>query len=253
MPRSYYRRRYSYRRSPRARMMAMQVYQAPQTSMRKMTYDCDKFISPGYNVQKVPNVHNIFRANAVWDPDYSLGGVSAIGYASAAEGFNHYTVIASRIVCFWTPYSQSSGSYVIGSANEGAGIPIWAGVGIVPDQTAPTMDYTYYMKDHNWSWDSLVLQPGWLGASIQKPAAYRQVKWFHANKFFNSASPKDDSRLGAVMGANPTEQAYFSVACIAQRACLFLPTNTDFGSWNVHVHIDYWVELQEAKHQGVAP
>ena len=147
MPR-YYRRSYRGRRYYRRRrpLMAMKVYQSPATSFRKMTYDCDKFISPGYNIGKVPNVHNIFRATSVYDPDYSIGGTSAVGYASAAEGFNHYTVMAARITTFWSPYSISASSYQMGTANEGAGIPIWAGVGLVADQSALTQDYTLLSK-----------------------------------------------------------------------------------------------------------
>lgn len=255
MPR-YYRRSYRGRRYYRRRrpLMAMKVYQSPATSFRKMTYDCDKFISPGYNIGKVPNVHNIFRATSVYDPDYSIGGTSAVGYASAAEGFNHYTVMAARITTFWSPYSISASSYQMGTANEGAGIPIWAGVGLVADQSALTQDYTLLSKDHMWNWDSLILQPAaFVQGGTPGGKHYIQTKWFSSKHFFNSPDPRSDERLGSAMGTHPAENAFFSIACIAQRQCLFSATNSDFGTWSVHVHIDYWVALSEPKAQGVAP
>ena len=253
MPRSRtYRRRYRPARRSRAGLRRMKVYQSPNTSFRKMSYDAIKFVSPGVNSGFVPNYHFAIRANSIWDPDNSQGGESAVGYNSAALSFNHYTVYACRATVHWTPYSQSATSYVIGGGNEGCGVPIWVGIGLVPDMTQVTQDYKHLSQDHNWSWDLINLQnASWSGEKDGRKQ-YIQTKWFSAKTFFNCSSPKDVESISSAMGTNPVDQAYFAVAAVATRTKLFTPEGSDFGTWCVHYHLEYWVDLQEPKFQGVA-
>lgn len=249
MPR-YYRRRRPYSRRSRYGLRKMKVYQSPSTSFRKMSYDAMKMVQPGINTGFIPNWHFMIRANSIYDPDASAGGETAIGYESAAAGFNHYTVYAARITIHWTPYSSKGAEYAIGM-NEGNGIPIWVGVGLVADQTALTQDYKTLSQDHTWSWDLMTLQ----NAAFGQPSgwkSYTQTKWFNAKTYFNTSSPKDVESISAPFGTNPVDMAYFGVATIATHAKVFAPEATDFGMWTAHYHVEFWVDLQEPKYQGVA-
>ena len=175
MPRSRtYRRRYS--RRSRYGLSKMKVYQSPATSFRKLSYDAQKMISPGINQYFVPNTHFMFRANGIYDPDVAQGGEVAVGYQSAALGFNHYTVYASKIIVKWVPYSQSANSFIVGAANEGSAIPIWVGVGLVPDATAITQNYKHLSQDSMWNWDYIHIQAASWGTATQPASGYIQKK-----------------------------------------------------------------------------
>lgn len=249
MPRYYRKRRPS--RYSRRGMMRMKVLQQPLTAYRKMTYDCVKYIAPAYNIGYVPTIGFMFRANSIYDPDYAVSTAEAIGYTTAEAEYYHYTVIAARMTALWLPYSTSNTQYSR-NQQEGAGVPIWIGLGLQGTNAANTVAYDNLSKDKNWNWDMTVMLPGASNHMTPVGNPTRQVKWFNAKSFFNIASPEDVDSVGAQMGANPSDQCYFCLASAVTTTGVF-GTLTDFGLWSIQVHIDYWVKLGEPKETGVKP
>lgn len=247
----YGRRSYRKRRYGRSKYMAMKVYRSPMTSTRRMTYDCDKFIHPSYSITQVPTISNWFRANSVYDPDVAINLASAVGYASARDTFDHYVVMAARCTTVWYPYSTDNTMYTRNQA-EGPSIPVWLGLGLRHDGSALLETWDNLMGSREWNWDSCVMTPCENNYPISAKK-YRQTLWYDAKQFFNTTAPEADTTLGADMQTNPIDQAYFVLASAVQRTGAYAVQPTQWGTWAVHVHIDFYVRLQEPKPGDVAP
>lgn len=211
-----------------------------------MAYDCVKYICPSYSPTYIPTIAYEFRANSVYDPDAEIGGATAVGYVDAAGDFMKYCVMASKIRLEWTPYSTKYDQFSWGGS-EALGVPIWAGVGVFAAAETPGERYDVAMVNRRWNWDELVFAPASGYPTQTKQAQVVQKKWFSAKQFYGSDDITDREEAGAYMANHPAAEVRFKVGSCAERTCHFNPTLSDFGCWAVRVHIDYWVQLMEAR------
>lgn len=161
---------------------------------------------------------HVFRANSIYDPDFTGTGHQPMSHDTWATLFNHYTVTGAKISITVHPLAGNTTSGMVGVfLNAGSSAP-YAGV------------------------------PGFIEA---KRGAYRQisvksvkgaklVQKFSSKRFFNVSDVKDVGKLGAAFGADPSEEAYFVIWYQDQEAST--------SSVRITVVIDYFVQFSEPKH-----
>jgi len=160
----------------------------------------------------------LFRANSVFDPDYSGTGHQPMGFDQWALLYNHYVVKGSKIT---VTFRNNDGNNV-------SEFPSAVGIYL---SDSPTTSYTNYT--------SLVEARRGSHRMLQHFQTPKISGYFSAKKFYNITNIKDNfSRLGATTGANPTEDAYYNVYYQA------LGTT---GAISIDVVIDYVVEFSEPK------
>lgn len=133
---------------------------------------------------------NVFRANGIYDPDYTGTGHQPMGRDQWAALFNHAVVLGSKITVEFVSENPETELY-------------WAGVMLSPTLTVP---YT----------TALSFREGRKGqARLRNPAFGKPTTLcskYSAKKFFSVKDVKDNlNRLGAAIGSNPSEDAAFIV------------------------------------------
>lgn len=126
----------------------------------------------------------LFRANSINDPDQSGTGHQPRGHDTMATLYRHYTVVGSKITVTWTMNTNSTVDCRVGIALRG---------------TSTTEDIYSYMEHGN------VVHGVIPGGNSDKLTL---SKTFSTKRFFRR-SPKGDSTLKALFGANPSEEAFF--------------------------------------------
>lgn len=157
-----------------------------------------------------------FRANGIFDPDQTGGGHQPMGHDQWAELYNHYVVIGAKINVTAT---------LRGSTDKMA-------VGIFLDDGHSSLygEYTSFLEAKRGSQRILALQRN----------SVRMNTTFSAKKFFNITDIKDNIKhLGAAVGSDPTDEAYFNIYA---QDILANTTNVDFL-----ICIDYIVSYSEPK------
>lgn len=131
----------------------------------------------------------VFRANSIYDPNFTGVGHSPMGYDQWAVLYNHYTVVGSKI----TVKFDNSG---------GTGASCNVGVYLSDHTTVPYTQASEFIEARKGTTKLITNQRNVVSAS----------SWYSAKKFYNVKDIKDNfARLGGVTGANPTEQAVFIV------------------------------------------
>jgi hypothetical protein len=158
----------------------------------------------------------VFRANSVYDPDYTGVGHQPMGYDVWAGQYTHYIVEQSRVT-----FKLMPGSVLI----EG----FKTGVFLSPSFVPPYSDPSGYIE---------------AGKGTVSYATGRQVapltisSKFDTRKFFNITDVKDNlDNLGATTVLNPQELAYFII--------WFSSNNNTTFTCSVQVTIDYIVSFSE--------
>lgn len=164
-----------------------------------------------------------FRANSIFDPDYTSTGHQPYGRDSYALLYNHYTVVNSKI--------QIQGFNSNTTAQYGSPITLCLSL---DDQalSAAVAPGGVYRPEAGTCVYQLV-DTGNVGRNL-----LRMKKSFNAKDFFSKANPEDNSQLGAAMGSNPAEVAFFNI----------LATSNDGGdpaTMQFLVTIDFDVILSE--------
>jgi hypothetical protein len=164
------------------------LYQVPITREVDLVY-CDTYeVSTSSSVQ----VETFFRANGPYDPDASIGGHQPLGYDEWAAFYNHYVVRRSDIM-------------VEAYDTEAAAILDSLSVIVCDDTTIPATP------------QALREQPACsatvFGKDMGSKAVGRVNQFYEPRQFFGCKRVEDRvETLGALVGANPSEQAYFGVA-----------------------------------------
>jgi len=158
-----------------------------------------------------------YRANSIYDPNYSGVGHQPMGHDQWANFYNHYVVIGSRIK--------------VTATAEDAGDPMVWGIILNDDATAP-------------SGVSALIETGrgtycFTGA-VSKTGRVRSLN-YSPRRFHNITNIKDYRALGATFGSNPTEEAYYVIWAASMN------TATEPGQMDFIVQIDYLVAMQEPK------
>lgn len=163
-----------------------------------------------------------WRANSIFDPDFTGIGTQPLGYDQWAQFYNHYIVIGSKISCevSWVSSGASAGPCVVGIILDDDG-------NLIPTDYLAIMEQGKSISMH--------INPSSANAS-------RAINSSYSAKKFNNITDIKDNRdsLGASFGANPTDPAFFHL--FAQSA--------DLGSTNAirfTLLIDFIVILGEPK------
>jgi len=164
-----------------------------------------------------------YRANSIFDPDSTGTGHQPYGRDTWATMFNHYTVIGSKIQVkgYSSPTTENFGAPVIISLSlDDAALSAFVAPGGI-----------YRCEGGNVAYD--LADTGNVG---RQPV--RLKKSFVSSSFFSKEAPEDNDQLGAAMGSNPAEVAFFNLAV----------TGNDGGepaAMEFLVTIDYDVILSE--------
>lgn len=159
---------------------------------------------------------HLFRANSIFDPDYSTTGHQPYGHDTYQSIYNHYVV--DKAVITVSPNSVPS--------NSTLGISL-------TDDASVSLDYDQVKETKNTRFIPLN------GAS--SPVTLNMT--YNKNSFFLN---NDDTSVGASFGANPVEGAFFQVWQTGN-----LPGNNP-TALAVQVTITYYVSCWEMKDLGIS-
>lgn len=162
---------------------------------------------------------NLFRANSLFDPEYTNIGHQPMGFDQMAALYNHYCVIGSRITLKAMPNQATDVNTAV------------FGVYISDDTTIPYTNYSGFMEAKRGTYKTLVNQRNQVSLSTN----------FSTKKFFNASDVKDIEYLWGTPGTNPAEEAYF---------CIWYQNLENPGETSTHnflVTVDYIAEWKEPK------
>lgn len=164
-------------------------------------------------------VQYAFRANSVFDPDYTGVGHQCLGYDQITPFFQHYVVLGAKITAkFMTTDNVVYNEFVTCSLVD----------------TLPSLStISTYIENKRGTY-------GVIGAANGgKPVVTLTAK-YSAKKFFHVKDPAGDSRLVASTANNPTEDALFMVGAQAMGT-------GDPSTMNIMIVIDYIVKFLEPR------
>lgn len=190
----------------------------PTTRIAKLVYADNLVITSTTGILQ----DYVFRANSIFDPDLTGVGHQPMGHDQWQGLFQHYAVLGSRISCSW---------------NDG---------GTANTQSVAVGTYLSAVNTTAYTDTATFIEAGKGMVRNYTGRAVRPVSTaanFSAKKFFNVSDVKDNiDRLGALMGANPQEDALFHVFAQARSG------GTE--SLNLTVKIEYIVLFSEPKNLG---
>lgn len=160
----------------------------------------------------------VYRANSIFDPDFTGLGHQAMGHDEYGQFYLHYRVLSAKIS---VQFSQ----------NDGSTVPITCWVNLQSTPTVTPLGRTV-IEAGKASWKVI----GTFGNDQAKPLS----NVYDAVKYFDKGARTDDAHK-ALMTTNPVEDVYFVVG--------YEPTlagDTGVGVTGMTV-IDYLVELSEPK------
>jgi len=157
----------------------------------------------------------LWRANSIYDPNYSGTGHQPLYRDEFALIYDHYTVIASKIIVRWMNASTS---------------PFIVSLGLDDDTTPTTNAYTKAEMNHS-TIDSLTPLTGSKSHSVQK--------CYWGSKSVLAIDPYFDGEGKTPMGQDPLEESFFVCTANTPDAS----TNTIRGS----VEIIYSVKFSELR------
>jgi len=193
----------------------------PETKTVKLKY-CDYFTIDPQTGGSLGSY--LFRANSIYDPNYTGTGHQPLGYDQWAGLYNHYTVISSKINISIIPNLTTS-QYLPGNV---------VGIFLSDDVTFSGTNLTQLMEQGYTNYKYLQMYPG-NGVDTLKHS-------FNAKRFYNVKDVKDNQvTLGALVGSNPSEEAYF--VCFVGAA----DSTTDTASIGCVVTMEYLVTFTEPK------
>lgn len=158
----------------------------------------------------------LFRANSIFDPNFTGIGHQPYGHDTYQSIYNHYVVDRAVITV---------------TANSA---PVNCTLGVsLTDDSAVSLDYDQIKETKNTRFVAMN------GAS----APVSVVLNYNKNSMFKHDT---DSSVGAAFGANPSEQAFFQIWQTGN-----LPTNNP-SALAVQVTITYYVSMWEMKDLGIS-
>lgn len=214
-------RRRKRRRISRKRRGVTRLLRGPinPKTVAKLTF-CDQItISPVNGIGSY-----IYRANSLYDPDFTSTGHQPMGFDQLMEQYSHYTVIGSKILLTVTGWTgEHTGAVHLSSKSTDT-----------PSTRTEMMERPrtrYFIAD---------------GSSTGNHTRYTLKYKFSAKKFFGTkALVGEDSYKGSASSStgNPTEVAYFHINAAGFNA-------SDPGTLNINVRISYIAVFTEPKSYG---
>ena len=184
----------------------------PKSMMTKMRFCATHALDPG--TATIASYQ--FRANDVYDPDYSGAGHQPLGFDQYSQLYEHFTVLGSKI----TVTAATSGS-----------VPVVIGITKDSDATRTT------------SFDTIQEQPDtcWKVHTPGSPAKQLSCR-LSAKKWFNKLAVKDSDRLQGTNLASPEEVVFYHLWAKG------LSASVDPSAIDCNITIDYivlWTEPKE--------
>lgn len=140
-----------------------------------------------------------FRANSVFDPDYTGAGHQPMNFDKWASLYEHYTVLGSK--CNVKPLDYNSTT--LG--------PGYCGIFLSTD-SAGTSDFTNVTDVfENRLASSRWMMLGSITATPAQVTAGGVTSYFSAKKIFGVKNAQDGRAYGALVTTNPSADAYFNV------------------------------------------
>lgn len=192
--RPYRRRTYKRRRMVRYRRSPI-LEGFPKRKLVKLRYVQEITIDAGLSSYAVHE----FRANSVFDPDFTGVGHQPMGFDEWSALYERYTVYGSKINVMFAPPTATSiipGYYGVTSYGTSG-------------QLAATYGNVEAILEGKLT-GFTVTQAG-NGNSTFSPRTI--TRKFSAKRFFGKKDPLDDPDIGATVSASPVNVAYYGVWC----------------------------------------
>lgn len=166
---------------------------------------------------------HVYRANSVWDPDYTITGHQPYGFDEISPFYDHYTVLGSKITARFISLATTPSS---GTAHVGI---------LLKDNVTVVSNPTLVMEATGSRYRLMTNA----GASQASP----NVSCYYSPKRFFGIKDINDNRglLGSATTGNPTEDAYFHVWATP------IDASYNVAAMNVLITIEYTVKFTERK------
>lgn len=222
--RRFKRRRRIFRRKRKYRNRSLVLGGFPKTKIVRLRYVTEIAMDCGANAFAFHN----FRANSLFDPDFSGIGHQPSNFDRWMQIYNHYTVVGSKIVAKYMPSTAAS-------ATAGG----YFGVMLTDDSTTLSTIHgnggvANIMEQRLNTTSRFVAGAHVLG----HPCTVS--KRFSARRFFGKKGMVMDSLYRGDVASNPAEEAFFTLYQLPVGA-------NDPARINVLVRIDYIAVLSEPK------
>lgn len=210
----------SYKRRRRFKRRSAVIRRAPgmlgKTFKQRFRY-CDQIELNA--TSGVPAVYS-FRANSLFDPDYTGTGHQPIGFDQLMNFYTHYTVIGAKLTATFVSSSNN--------ATQGAAI---CGIELSGSST-PTTTLNDIFEQGNTSYRTMTNS-----AAIGKVTVRKGVGM---SKFLGQKVLNEDANAGTV-GASPSELVWFHV--------FVAPTDVGISTFttNIQIRLDQVAVLHEPK------
>lgn len=211
------------RRPRRSRTTKLKIYRnpnvVPDTKIVKHRYVDTFTLSAGAGLP----ASRVFRANSIFDPDQTGVGHQPLGTDEWSVFYNHYNVIGSKVTAQFISVAE------VGSASA-----CHVGV-LLKDNSVVLINPVTIMEQAHSRYGILT--------SANATQMSSKINGFYSPRKFFGIKDIGDNRtlLGANVGSNPSEDAYFHIYAA--------PVNSTaaIDAINVIVTIEYLVQYSERK------
>jgi len=159
----------------------------PKTRLCKLRYNEISLLTASTGVL---NTYK-YRANSIFDPNYTGTGHQPMGFDTWASLYNHYHVLSSKIVA--RPMD-----------NESLMSTALTGIYLSDDSSVPYSDSTGFIEAKRGT-HAIVLPR--MSTSPRLRASFNQKRFFNLTK----NSPADRSSMAAAVTADPAEEALYII------------------------------------------
>lgn len=222
-PRVYRRRRrprkypVRKRRNPRSKALTVNLRQ-PITSdnlITKLRYHTNITLNPGVGTSAI----HLFRADSVYDPDYSGVGHQPLGFNQFETLYNHYCVIGAKLTARYT-----SPTSTVSSGTALATVGIQRSTTLISD-----LDTLIERRDHATK----------IMTNSNAGQVCTLVKYYSPKKVHGWTNLGSSAETRTPISTNPSDEAYFAVGLSP------ISSTYDTGGTTVSITIDYIVKFME--------
>jgi len=190
----------------------------PKTLRVKFPYADEIFLTPGLS-----GAYHLFRANDLYDPDYTATGHQPLGFDQYMLFYQHFVIVSSKIVV-----------QMIGSNTE----PLAGAYVFAIRLGATTTTHTTY---------SAFAEDPWSRWTLCAAAPYGHARLelqYHAADFYGEDFDTilSNPSFWGTTAASPTEDTYFQIALLSVAPGVVTAVEAP-----IYVHIEYEAELFEPK------
>lgn len=191
----------------------------PNKFVTKLKFHQEITLNPGVGTLGT----HTFRANSVYDPDFTGVGAQPRYFDEIMPLYDHFVVLGSKITATMFNNQNDAAFFAINRNDNG-----------IPGNKVNDL-----IEQRNTRYT-------WLTDQTSAKAMRTLTMTFSPKKFLSRSKPLSDPDLKGTVSSNPNEGAYFSV-CYGG-----FPNSIDPATNIVHVVIDYIVAFIEPKRVGAS-